>query len=318
MSSGLIDMIKSAFANPQDKSRDGIGSLVYACSHYRSQAGVVVKTNSNIYEEMKIDEIFKNKFIPEMIGILKSKITDTDVGSSIASAPNSNRPVSCSTMGMYKLNIEYNHKVTVGINYVELHLFGSDLWDFEPSKDKGVFKNLTQEIIPGLVAGKGKPFSISYDFKYTIEIIPDYNLIQSACNPAYCLDINGGSHDNTANVQIYKMNFTDSQQFSFSKCGKYVYIVAKVSGKVLDVNSGGKTNGTNIQQYEYNGGFNQQWIIVKEGKLSKFMSRVNNLYLDLNEANATNGNNIQCWEKNDTKAQKFVIVPMSLLLPSKK
>ena len=36
MSSGLIQMIKSAFAHPQNKLNDGIGSLVAACSHYRS------------------------------------------------------------------------------------------------------------------------------------------------------------------------------------------------------------------------------------------------------------------------------------------
>ena len=28
----------------------------------------------------------------------------------------------------YKLNIEYNHKVNIGVNYVNLHLYGEDLW----------------------------------------------------------------------------------------------------------------------------------------------------------------------------------------------
>ena len=178
-----------------------------ACSHYRSKVGGVVKANSNLYEEMKKDKSFFNKFIPEMIKILSDKIIKTDVGTFIQSAPNSNRPLNCSTMGMYKLNIEYNHKVSVGVNYVELHLFGSDKWDFQTSKDKGVFKNLTQEIIPGMIAGDGKPFDISYDFKYTIKIVPKYFYIQSAANAAYSLDINGGSCDNEANVQIYKINY---------------------------------------------------------------------------------------------------------------
>ena len=109
------------------------------------------------------------------------------------------------------------------------------------------------------------------------------------------------------------MNFTDFQLFSFFKCGKYVYIVAKVSGKVLDVNSGEKANDTNIQQYEYSGTFARQQLIIKEGKLRKFISRVNSLYLGLNEINAPNVK-----EKNDIKTQKFIIIPMSVLLPSKK
>lgn len=163
-----------------------------------------------------------------------------------------------------------------------------------------------------MIAGDGKPFDISYDFKYTIKIVPKYFYIQSAVNVSYSLDITGGSCDNEANVQIYKINYTDSQKFSFSKCGEYVYIVAKVSGKVLDVKGGGKENGTNVQQYEYNGTFSQQWSIKNEGKLTKFQSRVNGLYLDLNGGNASDGNNIQCWKDNDTKAQKFVLMPAEL------
>lgn len=314
MSGDLVQMIKAGFAQAKDKSGDGINSLTDACSHYRSKAGGQVKANPQLYEEMKNSSSFKNKFIPEMIKILKDKIIKADVGTLIKSAPGSNRPLSCTTMGMYKLNIEYCHKVTVGVNYVELHLFGSDKWDFETSKDKGFFKNLTQEIIPGLIAGKGKPFDITYDFKYTVQIVPEYFFIQSSVNPAYLLDILGGSHDNGANVQVYSFNLTDSQKFSFSKCGDYVYIVAKVSGKVLDVKNGGKESGTNVQQYEYNGTFSQQWKIVNvENNLKKFVSRVNGLCLDLSGGNASNGGNIQCWESNDTNSQKFLIKPVGVL-----
>ena len=295
-------------------SQEGIGSLTDACSHYRSNAGGKVKANSNLYKEMKNDKSFYNKFVGEMTDILTKKVLNANVGDIIQNAPNSDRPVSCTTMGMYKLNIEYNHKVTVGVNYIELHLYGSDLWDFQPSKDKSWFKNLTNEIIPGMVAGKGTPFEITYDFKYTINIIPKYFMINSAVNPLYCLDINGASCDNGANAQIYKSNGSNAQLFTFSKYGEYVFIVAKCSGKVLDVDSGGKQNGTNVQQYEYNGSFAQQWKIVKEGSFQKFLSRVNGLYLDLNEGNACNGNNIQCWEGNDTKAQKFLIIPSEIKL----
>lgn len=48
-----------------------------------------------------------------MINILNNKIIN-----SIENSPNSVRLVNCSAMGMNKLNIEYNQKVTFGINYL--------------------------------------------------------------------------------------------------------------------------------------------------------------------------------------------------------
>ncbi len=59
-------------------------------------------------------------------------------------------------MRAYKLNIEYNHQVTIGVNYVKFHLYGEDLWDFKTSPYKGLLKNLFYEIIPGMIAGKGE------------------------------------------------------------------------------------------------------------------------------------------------------------------
>ena len=164
-----IEMIKAAWANKKDMSKVGIGSLSDACSHFRSKTGGQVKANSSLYSEMKNDKTFKD-FVNEMTNILTNKVKNAKVGDKIQNAPNSNRPVKCTTMGAYKLNIEYNHKVNAGTNNIELHLYGSDLWDFQPSDDKGWFQNLTTEIIPGMIAGDGTPFDITYDFKYVIQI----------------------------------------------------------------------------------------------------------------------------------------------------
>ncbi len=165
----IFEMIKSAFASPKDMSKAGIGSLTDACSHYRSNKGGLVKANPYLYQEMKADSSFKN-FVNEMTNILTNKVKNAKVGDVIQNAPNSNRGLKCTTMGAYKLNIEYKHKVAAGMNNINLHLFGLDLWDFEPSDDKGWFRNLTTETIPGLVAGKGTPFDITYDFNYSIQI----------------------------------------------------------------------------------------------------------------------------------------------------
>ena len=99
-----------------------------------------------------------------------------------------------------------------------------------------------------MVAGNGRKFSISYDFNYTVKVEPTYYYILSSINMDYCLDIEGASQKNEANVQIYLKNRTDAQKFSFSKCGGYYYIVCKCSGKVIDVKHSGKDPGTNIWQ----------------------------------------------------------------------
>ena len=190
-------------------SNNGIGCLRDATSHWRSDVDGVIKANAMLYDEMKKDPSFYH-FISEMEKILKDKIEKTDLDSYIKNAPDSNRGLNCKTMGAYKLNIEYNHKVTIGVNYVKLHLYGEDLWDFKTSKDKGILKNLTIEIIPSLIAGRGTEFSISYDFEYTVKVKPNYYFILSSIDRFYCLDIENSSHNNEANLQIYKINYTDA------------------------------------------------------------------------------------------------------------
>ena len=305
--------LKSFLALPINMSDKGIGSVEEACSHYRSRAGGTVRANSRLYEEMKNDKSFP-KFISEMRNILRDKIKKTDLDSYIRNAPESNRPLECITMGKYKLNIEYNHKVSIGTNYVKLHLYGEDLWDFKGSPDKGFIGNMANEVIPGMIAdffGDGLEFNISYDFEYTVEVVPEYYFILSSINSYYCLDISGSSRENRANLQIYQINFSDAQLFSFTKCGDYYYIVAKCSGKVIDVDSSGKKEGTNIQQYELNKTHAQQWKIKYSGDYCTFYSRVNGLCLDLYHSETYNGNNIHCWSDNDTNDQKFKIVSFS-------
>ena len=307
-----FSQILSIDAKPKNMINDGIGCLYDAVAHWRSNAGGVVHANSKLYKEMENDKSFHD-FILEMQKILREKIENTDLDSYIKNASNSNRGLKCTAMGAYKLNIEYNHKVTIGVNYVTLHLYGEDLWDFKTSKDKGFWKNLKTEIIPGILAGKGAEFSISYDFKYIVEVQPNYYYIISSINFNYCLDIENSSENNEANLQIYKINYSDAQKFSFTKSGEYYYIVCKCSGKVIDVKYSGKSEGTNIFQYELNRSHAQQWKI-KKGLFWTFYSRVNGLCLDLKYSETYNGNNIHCWSDNDSKAQKFFVTQNPLLL----
>ena len=80
------DYIKCYISKSVNKSENGIGNVVDACSHYRSLDGGVVRANVQLYEEMKNDKSFHN-FIEEMKNILRKKIEDTDLDSYIRNAP---------------------------------------------------------------------------------------------------------------------------------------------------------------------------------------------------------------------------------------
>lgn len=151
-----------------------IGNLTDALAHYRSKAGGRVPANESLINEMKNDSTFKSNFGSNgsVVKGIQSKIQEAlrNGNSIVENAPGSRRGMNCDTLGSYSASIEYKHHVTPGKNSVKIRLFGSDCWDFEPSDAHSWFGNLTKEIIPGMLAGDGKPFDITYDFTITVEI----------------------------------------------------------------------------------------------------------------------------------------------------
>jgi len=79
----------------------------------------------------------------------------------------------------------------------------------------------------------------------------------------YMLDLQYGSSDNGANIQIYSSNGADAQIFKVVKSatsGAYC-LTTKVTSdkKALDVYNFGTSDGTNVCQWDYADGSNQQW-----------------------------------------------------------
>lgn len=135
-------------------------------------------------------------------------------------------------------------------------------------------------------------------------------IIESALNKSYCADVKSASMDVGANVQIWKKNDSEAQEFCIDdvKDG-YVRIVNKKSGLVLDVNSAKVKNGTNIQQYEWNGTKAQLWKMRLNADMTvTFESALDaNYVIDVKGGKALNGSNIQLWKHNGTKAQRWMI-----------
>ena len=124
------------------------------------------------------------------------------------------------------------------------------------------------------------------------------------------VDISGASKANGANAQLYDVNNTDAQRFTFtydSATGFYT-ITCVATGKVLDVNGGTMANGINVWQYESNNTLAQRWVITKDGSYYKIASALDTTFvLDVNAALTANGTNIQIYKTNGTNAQRFDI-----------
>ena len=133
-------------------------------------------------------------------------------------------------------------------------------------------------------------------------------IIKTKLNTNYAIDINEKSKNNCANVQLNKVNGSNSQCFEVKFLNNgYYEIKSAYSGKFIDVSNGGKTPGTNIWQYELNGSDAQKWIIKKNtDNTYSIISKLNNLYVDILSGKAQNGQNVQVYTSNGTNAQKFI------------
>ena len=139
-------------------------------------------------------------------------------------------------------------------------------------------------------------------------------IIKTKLNTNYAIDINEKSKNNCANVQLNKVNGSNSQCFEVKFLNNgYYEIKSAYSGKYIDVSNGGKTPGTNIWQYELNGSDAQKWIIKKNtDNTYSIISKLNNLYVDILGGKAQNEQNIQVYTENGTNAQKFIFEKTTL------
>ena len=134
--------------------------------------------------------------------------------------------------------------------------------------------------------------------------------LEPQCAPGSCLDVDGASSSNGANVQIWESNGSAAQTFNIISTGSNTYkIQAQCSGKMLDVAGGNDANGANVQQYTDNGSFAQAWTFEPAGNGYYYILNAYGRALDVRDCGYTNGTNVQIWAKNTNTAQKWRLVP---------
>ena len=150
-----------------------IGGLSDAVKYWRSNNGGTVAANEKLIKEIKgsLSKVFN-----ELEKIVKKKIADAEKNKTyhIQSEPGSRRAGWCLTLGSFSVDIEYDYKFAPKqTNHnITYHFSGYDTWDFELKKSQWYdipthLRNLFEEIIPNMIAGKGTPFDVTYDFYET-------------------------------------------------------------------------------------------------------------------------------------------------------
>ncbi|MBQ3163648.1 MAG: RICIN domain-containing protein [Lachnospiraceae bacterium] len=135
----------------------------------------------------------------------------------------------------------------------------------------------------------------------------EYVLIPSGKEQC-ALDIEAGSVQENANLQLWTRTEELPQQFALEYAGNGLYYIkALCSDKYLTAYNYGNSNGTNVVQNSFTGLANQKWFIYECGDgLYKIMSHYNKLVLDVSGTVAEPGINIQLYDENGGEWQKFV------------
>lgn len=143
------------------------------------------------------------------------------------------------------------------------------------------------------------------------------------------VDVEWGSTQTGANVQLWDQNSSDAQRFRVTRGSDSFYTITNIrSGKLLDVRYGLAANGTNVWQYPATGTKAQKWTIgTYDGSNYTIASALgifdvgdtgggeDGYVLDSNLAGTTPGTNIQIWRDNGSSAQQFAFHPITSTPP---
>lgn len=118
--------------------------------------------------------------------------------------------------------------------------------------------------------------------------------IKCAVDTNKVLDVNQGSVENNANIQIWGNGNTFNQKWRITKHDDNSYEIKCIkSNKALDVSEQNYTDKTSIHQYEPHGGDSQRFNIEHiEGTYYKVKTKVANFYLDVEESKTEEGTDI--------------------------
>ena len=167
-----------------------INSFQDALNHYRSGKGGTVAAGPGLIAEMKADKSFDSMLqnLSQGISAKLLSVKTNETSGIVSNSLGAYRGLEAyPTLGSYRLDIKYNANWTatewikesdgrysrvVSSNFT-IYFSGENAWDFEWNENYGIFKNITQELIPGYIAGStGNPknFTITYSTTHNFSL----------------------------------------------------------------------------------------------------------------------------------------------------
>ena len=148
----------------------------------------------------------------------------------------------------------------------------------------------------------------------TSKLEQGFYIISSMLEKDKVIDIEWGSKELGANLQLYDKNRSPAQIFYISPTDDgYYNMKAVCSGLVLDVKDANLFLGANVWQWGYNGTDAQKWKFeFLNNNVVNIRSKLGDYYMDVEGAKTDNGTNIRMWGYNGTDAQKFKIEKIDL------
>jgi hypothetical protein len=128
-----------------------------------------------------------------------------------------------------------------------------------------------------------------------------------------CLDVEGASKSDCANVWQYDLHGGHNQQWILVRAeDPYYFVFAKHSGKCLDVKDYGTENAVNVWQYAFHGGNNQQWELRRTvDGFFHMIARNSGKALDVEAYGKKDGTNVFQYELHGGDNQKWKLVPVT-------
>jgi hypothetical protein len=126
-----------------------------------------------------------------------------------------------------------------------------------------------------------------------------------------CIDVNTGSMENNANIQLWDCNNSGAQRWTLTRLGDRYEVKRTGTNLCMDVAYNSADNGANVLQYTCNGGDAQRFHVVGLGGGQYELRHVNTgaRCIDAAGAGTSNGPNIHQWECFQNGAQKLFLNP---------
>lgn len=129
----------------------------------------------------------------------------------------------------------------------------------------------------------------------------------------YFLDMDNAYKYNAGNAQIYQLNYTDAQKWTFTRVGNGIYTIkCACSGKVLSVAGNSEATGAQVWQWDYAGSNFQKWYAYRVGTQNgcgvyEFVNVGSGKTLDVKGGVARNCTKMQQWTSANVPAQRWTL-----------